>query len=292
MAESKMKKGLGKGLSALLPAVEEVKEQPGEQIVQLSIKQLYANPNQPRKSFDKEKLEELAASLLEHGMVQPLIVVAKEEGRYMIVAGERRFRAAGIAGLEQIPCFIRDLSDTQIREIALIENIQRENLNALEEAESYRALQDEVGYTQEQLAARLGKSRPYVANTLRLLNLDTYCAELLRTEQLSAGHARALLAVEKEFDRRVLAGRVIREKLSVRETERLAKQINENKARSVRHKLKNPPTYAAIENQLRYKFGTKVALETREKGGKLVIDFYSEEDLTRLIDILLPDVQF
>lgn len=293
MNAPKNKKGLGKGLSALIPAMSNEQEQStAEQVKLLAPELLFANPDQPRKIFDEEKLAELAESLKEHGMVQPLIVMP-QKNKYMIIAGERRFRAAALAGMTEIPCMVREFEPQEIMEIALIENIQRENLNAWEEAESLRSLQDEFGYTQEQMAQKLGKSRPYIANTMRLLALDDYCAELLKNNQLSAGHARALLAVDGEYNRKALAGRIIREKLSVRETEQLVKNAGKLAMKpKKKKKFKKPAEYAAIEKQLRYKFGSKVSLQKAEKGGQIVIDYYSEEDLTRLIDILLPDVEF
>ena len=295
MTDTKNKKGLGKGLSALLPGIENDKKAvAGEQVLKLAPSELYANPEQPRKSFDEEKLAELASSVAEHGVVQPLIVVRGKEGKYMIVAGERRYRAALLAKVPELPCVLRELDETQIREMALIENIQREDLNAWEEAESFRALQEQVGYTQEQLAQRLGKSRPYIANTLRLLSLDEHCAALLREGKLSAGHARALLAVESEYNRKALAGRIVREQLSVRETEELARSFGKLDAKKKKQKPKPKKNayFGAIEQQLRYRFGTKVSIEAGEKGGRLVMDYYSEEDLTRLVELLLPDTEF
>ena len=289
MTEAKSKKGLGKGLSALLPGLDNDKQsEEKEQVMFIKTEYLFANPAQPRKIFDAEKLAELSDSIKEHGMVQPLVVIKKKDKQYMIVAGERRYRAAKEAGLKEIPCMVRDLTEAQITEIALIENIQRENLNAWEEAQSYRDLQQKFGYTQEQLAQKLGKSRPYVANILRLLSLDDYCAELLKNNQISAGHARALLSVESEYNRRALAGRILREQLSVRDTEQLAKNYGKISVKAKHQKAKKTSAHAAVEKQLCYKLGTKVAIEAKENGGRIIIEYYSDEDLTRLADLLLP----
>ena len=291
-----VKKALGRGLSALIPGGAGAELQKGEKIKMLPVDSLAGNPDQPRKAFDEEKLAELAESIKTYGVVQPVLVVQKGAA-YEIVAGERRFRAAKMAGLKEIPCIIREFDRNELLEISLIENIQREDLNAVEEAESFRQLQQDLGYTQEQMAERLGKSRPYVTNTLRLLSLDEYCLTLLREGRITAGHARAVLSLPNAALQDILARRVVADSLSVRRTEELAKEMLNaatpaKKKKPVLKKRVNAPILKAIENQFRYKLGTKVQMQAGDRGGKIVIEYYGDEDLMRLVDLLLPDAEF
>ena len=291
-----VKKALGKGLSALIPGAGGSDLQKGEKVKMLAVESLAGNPDQPRKAFDEEKLSELAESIKTYGVVQP-ILVAQKGAVYEIVAGERRFRAAKQAGLKEIPCIIREFDAKELLEISLIENIQREDLNAAEEAESFRQLQQGLGYTQEQMAERLGKSRPYVANALRLLSLDEYCLKLLREGQMTAGHARAILSLPNKPLQDILAKRVVADALSVRRTEELAKEMlnpvpAKKKKKPALKKRVNAPILKSIESQFRYKLGTKVQMQAGDKGGKIVIEYYGDEDLMRLVDLLLPDAEF
>ncbi|MEG1500807.1 MAG: ParB/RepB/Spo0J family partition protein [Clostridiales bacterium] len=295
------KKGLGKGLSALLNENNTLEINNEEKIVNLSLDQIKANPLQPRKDFDEDKLTELAVSLKEYGLLQPIIVVEKGSSLiggsfYEIVAGERRWRAAKVAGLENIPCIIRKLSPGEIMELSLIENIQREDLNPLEEAHTYRQLMDTFNYTQEDLASKLGKSRSHLANTLRLLNLQPAFQDMLRDGLITAGHARALLMVDDPANRKLLAKKIVNEKISVRQAEDFARIVNgqtENAKES-----KNPKTPAIndflkeLENRLRQKISTQVKIKTTGKGGQIILEYYSDEDLQRILDDLLPGEEF
>ncbi|MBS3886944.1 MAG: ParB/RepB/Spo0J family partition protein [Dethiobacter sp.] len=276
-----VRKRLGKGLQALIPEIEDA---PIAEALELPITQIQLNPYQPRKTFNEEKLAELARSVEQHGILQPLIVRPAGQN-FELVAGERRLRAAGIAGLEQVPVVVKLLSDREMMEIALIENLQREDLNPLEEAEAYRRLLDEYGYTQEQLAERVGKSRPAVANTLRLLALHPDVRREVADGRLSEGHARAILALslEKQSD---AARKAMELGLSVRETERLASHLP--KVRSEREKKPDKDGYLAdLEDRLRQACGTAVHVRMMGKsGGKLEIQFHDLDELERLCELL------
>ncbi len=276
-----VRKRLGKGLQALIPEIEDA---PIAEALELPIEQIQLNPYQPRKMFNEEKLAELARSVEQHGILQPLIVRPVNQG-FELVAGERRLRAAVIAGLEQVPVVVKLLSDREMMEIALIENLQREDLNPLEEAEAYKRLLDEYGYTQEQLAERIGKSRSAVANIMRLLALHPEVRREVADGRLSEGHARAILALslEKQAD---TARKVIELGLSVRETERLASQLP--KARSELQKKPDKDIYLAdLEDRLRQVCGTAVHVKMIGKsGGKLEIQFHDLGELERLCELL------
>jgi len=295
------KAALGRGLSALIPQKE---EKTGENIVNIPPQKIRANPAQPRKVFDEDKLRELALSMEKHGMVQPLIVAPLEdeeagEAKYELIAGERRWRAAQRIGLKELPCIVRTISPVEATEISLIENIQRENLNAIEEAEAYRQLIEAYSYTQEDLSRRLGKSRPYIANTLRLLSLAPQYQSMLNDGRLTAGHARAILMLDKPSRQAGLAKRIIDEKLSVRQAEEIArayaglKDGGEKRQKTAGKKaIRLDPVLKDIEDHLRNKFATKVTLSPRGEGGEIVLDYFSTEDLERLIDLLLPGEDF
>ena len=306
MENKKPPRGLGRGLSALLPEtpVFVSDDRPdadsssaylgnGERVLQLDTASIMPNPHQPRQHFDEDKLAELADSIKEHGLLQPLIVTKGESEGYTIIAGERRWRAAKSIGLIQISCIIRSLKQQQIMELTLIENIQREDLQPLEEAQAYRDLMDQYNYTQEDLAARLGKSRSYIANTLRLLALAPQFKELLRQGLLSAGHARAILSLSDEQQQAQLAERIIKESLSVRQAERIAQEARELKPTAAPQKKKPAPAhpiFTDIARRLKDKWGVKVALHDKKKGrGQIIIDYYSEDDLQRIIDSLLEE---
>lgn len=284
------KKGLGKGLLALIPEQAIPEQGTKESVRNILLQEIFPNPRQPRRNFDEEKLAELAASIRQHGVVQPVIVVESDKG-YELVAGERRWRAAQLAGLDELPCIIRELTHTAKEELALIENIQREDLNAMEEAQSYHHLMEAYAYTQEDLAGRLGKSRSYIANTLRLLSLEEKYQELIAKGRLTAGHGRALLAVEQAKNREVLARDIMDKKLSVRQAEELAKKLNSQKTsgKQVKKNKADDTDLRELESQLRERFCTKVSICPAAKGGKIIVDYYSQEELMRLADVLLKE---
>lgn len=283
------KKGLGKGLSALIPMVDdEVKEY----VKEISIKKIKKNPYQPRKYFNEEKLNELVLSIKEHGIVQPLLV-RKIGNNYELVAGERRLRAAEKAGITSIPVVVNNFSEKEMLEIALIENIQREDLNPLEEGEAYRRLMDEFGFTQEKLAERIGKSRSVIANTLRLLNLDSEVKKLLSAGKITAGHARCLAGVAETEVQRETAREIIKKNLSVRDVEKLiSKRKNEaNNKTGVKKKINPDPYILEMEEKLCRLFGTKVTIKEGKNKGKIEIEYYNPNDLERISEKLFKNMK-
>ena len=279
-----MKKGLGKGLDALLGDYEEQQSS----VMEVDVNQIDTNASQPRKSFDKEKLEELAASIRNHGIVQP-IVVRKAGDRYTIIAGERRYRAARLAGLSTVPVVVREMDDYEVMEVALIENIQRENLNPIEEATAIRFIMDQNDMTQEEVAARLAKSRPSIANTLRLLNLPWEVQELLKEDKLQTGHAKVILSLPERYMQVELADRIAKGGVSVREAERIAKSMT--KPREEKKKPERPldSDLGFAENSLRERLGTKVTIQGTQEKGKVIIEYYSRAELTGIYDILIRE---
>lgn len=277
-----MSKGLGKGLGALITAnlMED-----GDQVTDVRIAEIRPNPYQPRKEFDQAAIAELADSIKEHGIIQPLIVRKSIKG-YELVAGERRLRAAKEAGLEKVPVVVKSYSDQQLMEIALIENLQRENLNPIEEAEAYERLIEHHAYTQEVLAQKIGKSRPHVTNMLRLLQLPEKVRGLVATSAISMGHARALLPVENQSVQWKLANDVAKNGISVRQLEELVKQLNVSRETKKKKALKKEAILVQMEERLRTRFGTSVQIKTGGKRGKIEIEFYSKDDLQRILDIL------
>lgn len=277
-----MSKRLGKGLNALITSnlVEE-----GEQVTDAQLQEIRPNPYQPRKEFDPEALEELAESIKEHGIIQPLIVRKSIKG-FELVAGERRLRAAEKAGLTSVPVIVKSYSDQQLMEIALIENLQRENLNPLEEADAYHRLIEHCSFTQEQLAQKVGKSRPHVANMLRLLHLPEEIRRMVADSKLSMGHARALLSVEDSKVQWQLSNDVVKNDLSVRQLEELVKNLRVSRETKVKKPLKKEAGLVQLEERLRNKFGTAVQIKKGNKKGKIEIEFYSNEDLQRLLELL------
>lgn len=274
-----MKKGLGKGLGALITSAET--DESG--VRELRINEVEPNTEQPRKTFNDEKLAGLAESIKQHGVVQPLIV-RRDGNTYKIVAGERRWRAARLAGLQTVPVIVKDLSGKQTMEIALIENLQREDLNPIEEAEAYEKLINEYGMTQEEVSVTVGKSRPAIANSMRLLTLQEKIKEKLITGEISSGHARALLSVESNDLRLKAMEEVIKKEMSVRETERFVKQLTTQKAEK---KKKLPDAeYQAIEERFREVFGTRVRIMNNKKNGKILIEYYSSDELDRIISLV------
>ena len=280
------KHGLGRGLGALIPPPRTVASEAGVQQIELA--QIEPNPRQPRHVMRTPQLEELAASIREHGLLQPLLLTPSPTPngvRYQLIAGERRWRAAQLAGLRRVPAIVRGTTPQQMLELALVENVQRADLNPLEEAEAYRALMDEFGLTQEAVARKVGKDRTTVSNMLRLLKLPDALKQALAEDKISEGHARALLQLNDESRQRRLLQAVITKDLSVRQTEELARRAAEPKSpKAVQNfsGLAQDPSglqTRAIEDQLRRALGTKVELIRSNHGGKLIIEFYSDEEL-------------
>ncbi len=281
--------GLGRGLDALLGDFDADAKPSAPGVRELSTEELYANPDQPRKDFDPERLEELAGSLKRHGMVQP-IVVRRTGEKYMIVTGERRFRAAKLAGLETVPVVEREFETEQVLEIALIENIQRENLNPIEEAAAISFLMQQHDLTQEEVAERLSKSRPAVANALRLLSLPEPVKKFLRTGALSAGHGRALSALDDAALQERLAKQAVESRCSVRAMEQMVKAAAGEVAREVKPKRPEKPLDADlydVETRLRERLGTKVKIVGGKKRGKILIEYFSADVLQEIYDAIL-----
>ncbi|RXJ02836.1 ParB/RepB/Spo0J family partition protein [Anaerobacillus alkaliphilus] len=278
-----MAKGLGKGISALFPDVADDKK---EQIQEVPLNELRPNPYQPRKIFSEESITELKESILNHGILQPLLVRKSIKG-YEIVVGERRFRAATEAGLKTIPVVVKELTEDKMMEFALIENLQREDLNSIEEAVAYDKLMKHLQVTQEQLAKRLGKSRPHIANHLRLLQLPNEVQALVEKGDLSMGHGRALLGLKNKDKLELLIKKVLDEGLNVRQLEHLIQLLNENVSRETIKKKPEPSVFIKEkEEHLRERFGTAVAIKKNKKRGKIEIQFYSEDDLERILSLL------
>ena len=287
-------KGLGKGLDSMIPPKRTARAQAQDSAanknanksgeVILKINDVEPNKNQPRRTFNEDSLIELSESIKQHGIVQPL-VVAKQKYYYEIIAGERRWRAAKIAGLKEVPVIIKDYSPQEIMEVALIENIQREDLNPIEEAKAYKNLIDEYNLKQDQVAEKVSKSRTAVTNALRLLKLDDRVQEMLINENISSGHARALLGLDDAEKQYNIATQIFDEKLSVRETEKLVKQINRpEQPPKPKKELKNDFVYRDIEEKLKEKIGTKVKINRKtEDKGKIEIEYYSPEELEKIL---------
>ncbi|WP_097028234.1 ParB/RepB/Spo0J family partition protein [Clostridium peptidivorans] len=278
--------GLGKGLGALIP--EDISEDNallnGMQKIDISL--IKANNTQPRKSFDEEKIMELSESIKQYGVIQPILITKDEEVHtYTIVAGERRWRAAKLAGIKEIPVIIKELNKKEILEISLIENIQRQDLNPIEEAKAYKNLLEDFKLTQEELSKRVGKSRTAIANCIRLLNLDERVQDYVIDGVLTEGHGRTLLTIENKELQYKISQMIIDDKLSVRETEKLIKSLNRDKEKQKNDKQVNQ-YYQDIKNKLEELFGTRVFLNSNNDKGKIQIEYYSEEDLQRILDIL------
>ncbi|MCM2358525.1 MAG: ParB/RepB/Spo0J family partition protein [Geobacteraceae bacterium] len=273
------KTGLGRGLATLLPSSDEE----GNVYFSCPIEEIRPNRSQPRKTFSDEKLAELAASIREKGIIQPL-VVRKKTDHYELIAGERRWRAAQRAGLREVPVVIQDVSDDTALEMALIENIQREDLNAVEEAEAYQALMDNFALSQEELARRVGKERSTVANSLRLLRLPAEIKRDVAEERLAMGHARALLALDSPEQMKTGRDEILRRELTVRQAELLVKRLKANRVQ--KGAKKTDPQLADVVEQLKRHFKAKVALRQAGRGGRIEISFASMDELTRIIEIL------
>lgn len=275
------KKALGKGLGALIE--EHAEKETG--FIQLRLNDIEPSIDQPRKNFNDDKLAKLAESIKEHGVVQP-IIVRKEGSIYRIVAGERRWRAARMAKIITIPAIIKDLTEKQFMEVSLIENLQREDINPIEEAEAYEKLIKEHSMTQDEISKVVGKSRPVIANSLRLLNLDKKIKDFLINGEITVGHARALLSIEDKEKQVKILEEVIKKKLSVRETEALVRKTSNEKIIKKPDRLS--PELEKVEEKLRDVFGTKVKLLHKVKRGKILIEYYSNEELDRIVDLIDP----
>jgi ParB family chromosome partitioning protein len=280
------KRGLGKGLSALIQDKEKVDTLIGdssnrdETVVSLPLDGIIPKPNQPRKIFQEEALDDLAQSIRENGIIQPIIVRKLEKG-HEIIAGERRWRAAKEAGLEEIPCIIREIDDVTADRISLIENIQRENLNPIEEAQAYKRIMKEYSLKQDELAKAVGKSRSYISNNMRLLNLDDRVVQYIYEGKISGGHGKALLGIKNKEDQVKAAEKIVQFGLNVRDTESTVK-----KKKKVRSKKTKENYILDLEEQLMSALGTKVTLNTGRKSGKIEIEYYNDDDLERLIDLI------
>ena len=282
-------RGLGKGLDSLIPMsvaedkiIEDVAKREGNTEEVVDINYVTPNRDQPRKNFDKEKLEELAESIKIHGIVEPILVQDRKD-HYEIVAGERRWRAAKLAGLKKVPVFVRNYTERQIKEISLIENIQREDLNPIEEALAYKDLMTEYSLTQEEVASRVSKNRTTITNSLRLLKLGKKVQKMLIDKSISEGHARALIGIEDEKRQLEIAEKIVKNKLSVRDVEKLVKESD--KPSKPRKELSEDLEifYKDIAEKMKQKLGTKVTINAKEDGsGKIEIEFYSNDDLDRI----------
>ena len=281
------KTGLGKGLDALLPAKEEQIQDSG--IRQIPTDKIIPNPRQPRAEFDSDELEELAVSISEHGVIQPLIVTSGEApGNYILIAGERRWLAAKSIELAAVPAIIREATDQELVELALVENLQRADLGPLEAAEAYRQLSEDFSLSHDEIAARVGKSRTTITNTLRLLNLPDKVKQALASGEISEGHARALLSLPNSKAQIAVLATILKQKLNVRQTEQLVRKLSGEKPKAVPPAAPNPEV-KALEEQLRQRLGTKVSLNQKNKGGTLTIHYYSDEELDALIAVILGD---
>ena len=283
----KKTKGLGKGLDSLFEDNTIELEEPQKADTTLRLSQIEPDKNQPRKTFEEDALEQLAASIKAHGLIQPIIVTPIGEDRYRIIAGERRWRACRIAGLEEIPVLIREYTPQEISEIRLIENLQREDLNPIEEALGYRNLMEVYGMTQEKIADTVSKSRSAVANTLRLLALPEQILDFIKTAELSAGHARALLTVEDADTQLVLANRIITEGLSVRQAEELVKKIKKEPKASVAADPAVVQALRELETRASARVGNKVTIRHKPgNNGRVEIQYHSVDELEKIIEIL------
>ena len=296
-----IKKGSGRGINALLSIYDEeneeslnaekdVKTHSNENVKEIkglnevNINDIMPNPNQPRKHFDETALNELAASIRVHGIIQPIVLNESDDGKYMIIAGERRWRAAKIAGLETVPAYIRRFTEKQVKEISIIENLQREDLNPIEAAKAIKQLMEEYKLTQEAVAERIGKSRSVIANTVRLLTLPVEVVDLIETNKLSAGHAKILVALTDPIEQIKIATVAVNKKLSVREIEKLVKNIN-NPSKE-RPKSEQSIELKEMINEMQRIFATKVSAIGNDNKGRIYIDYYSKDDLDRISELL------
>lgn len=282
---STKQRGLGRGLGALIDDFSA--SESTQTVTSLPLQKVEPNPNQPRHRFDEEELQALADSISEHGILQPLAVRKMEGGFYQIIAGERRWRAARLAGLQEVPVVVVEADDKTVMELALIENLQRQDLNPMEEAEGYRVLTEEYGLTQEEAAARVGKSRPAVANALRLLALPDEVRELVEKGELSAGHARAILSLPTKTKQKTAAQRILALRLSVRQAEAMCKRLAAEEKKPEPAKHTDVDYVAECEKALSRRLDRKVRIVNGKRKGRFELEFYGEDDLQRLYEILL-----
>lgn len=293
------KRGLGAGIDSLIPkSKEEEKRERAKQVVKeviketdkMDINKIEPNASQPRKNFNEDSLQELADSIKQHGLIEPLIVQEAEKGFFQIIAGERRWRAAKMAGLKEVPVIVKEYSDREVMEIALIENLQREDLNPIEEAEAFQRLIEEYQLKQDEVAERVSKSRAAVTNSLRLLKLDERVRSMIIEDKIKSGHARALLAIENKEEQYEVALKVFDENLSVRETEKLVKKLQNPDVKKPEKKEDEQMkvVYASFEEKLKAAIGTKVNInhKDREKG-KIEIEYFSKDEFERIVELLL-----
>lgn len=287
------KKGLGKGLGALLGdggaddvIAPVIKQESSDTVAMLKLVDIEPNRSQPRKNFDDEKLLELADSIKEHGVISPILVSRSENGFYSIIAGERRWRAAKKAGIKTIPAIIKDFDELKIQEVALIENLQRQDLNPVEEALGYKKLMDEFSLTQEQISEKMGKSRSSVANSLRLLNLSADALEALKNNEISFGHAKVILSLDSKKAQSEIAKKIVEEDLSVRATEQLLKQKSVKPKKTKKIDLNLKLAFESIEKSVSSSLGSDVKITDNGNKGTIQISYYSKEELERIIEIL------
>lgn len=294
------KKGLGKGLDSLIPDNKSIKSVTSEKsaevkneadikegVLTMKINEVEPNRDQPRKNFDEDALLELSDSIKQFGVLQPLLV-RKRKDYYEIIAGERRWRAAKLAGVKEVPVIVKEYTDQEILEIGLIENIQRENLNPIEEAIAYKRLLEEFNLKQDEVAERVSKSRTAVTNSMRLLKLSDKVQQMIIDDMISTGHARALLAIDDPELQYTLANKIFDEKLSVRETEKLVKEIKNPKKPKEKKVIENAFIYQDLEEKMKSVFGTKVSIASKGKGkGKIEIEYYSDDELEHLFDMMM-----
>jgi ParB family chromosome partitioning protein len=285
--KTKRSNRLGKGLSALIPdTYEEINH---KDIVSIELDKIYPNNTQPRKVFDQEKIEILSESIKNHGVLQPIVVKPDDDNKYMIIAGERRYRASKLAKKKDIPVVVKDIPMKSVMEIALIENLQRENLNSIEEALAYKGLIEHYNVTQEEISEAVGKSRPHITNTLRLLNLAEEVRIMIDQASITAGHGKALLKITDKDVQIKLANRIVEEELSVREVEAIAKKICEGKEVEGPKKSKEEKDMfiVDVEDKLMNVFGTKVNISRGKRKGKIEIEYYNDEDLNNIISMII-----
>lgn len=279
------RRGLGRGLGVLIPGGD---DSPAG-LQEVGLDEIVPNPHQPRMTFGDKDVVELAESIKEHGVIQPLVVNRMPEGGYQLIAGERRWRASRLAGLERVPVVIKDVAPQQMLEIALVENVQRADLNAIEEALAYRQLVDEFNLSQAEVARRVGKSRVAITNTMRLLQAAAVVQDALVAAQISEGHARAILGLPEFDDQATVLRFVIDQKLTVRETEAVVKKVKAGELSATKEKAKGSPEVRALEERFQESLGTRVRLKAGRKGGRLVIYYYSDEEFQSLYQRLTGD---
>lgn len=282
------RKALGRGLSSLIPDSDQSDDAQGG-LVTVALAAISPNPQQPRSKLDQDSLEELAASIREHGLIQPLIVTETANGRYTLIAGERRWRAATLAGMTELPVVVKEASPQEMLELAIIENVQRDDLNAIEEAVAYQQLIDEFGMTQEDVAKRVGKSRPTVANLLRLLKLAPEIQAAVVEGRISGAHARALLPLPTPESQKAVMKTIIKNDLSVRQVEALVKKMLTGPEPKPAKKVRISPEMAALAGEISQSLGTKVDIQQGAKGGKVVIHYYSDEELQAIYESIVGE---